>query len=148
MASRGAPPPPASATSPAAPRDEVANSELPAARPSSSHYQSIGAFPQTLGTSEAFAIIIGIVVGSGVFTSPGPIDANVPSPGIALIVWLIGGILAWTGAASLAELGTAIPGEGTDILIAISGGKEQDGDWRWRNCSRPNLILTCFLILQ
>ncbi|KAI1174394.1 amino acid/polyamine transporter I [Nemania sp. FL0916] len=70
------------------------------------------AFSKTLGTAEAFAIIISIVIGSGIFTSPGSIDTNVPSPGAALIIWLIGGVLAWTGASTMAELGTAIPGEG------------------------------------
>ncbi|KAL2816448.1 amino acid/polyamine transporter I [Aspergillus granulosus] len=69
-------------------------------------------FKRNLGTAEAFSIIISIVIGSGIFTSPGSIDTNVPSPGFALIVWLVGGILAWTGAATMAELGTAIPGEG------------------------------------
>lgn len=71
-----------------------------------------GTFKRNLGTIEAFAIVISIVIGSGVFTSPGSIDANVPSPGAALLIWLVGGVLAWTGAATLAELGTAIPGEG------------------------------------
>lgn len=70
-------------------------------------------FSKNLGTAEAFAIVISIVIGSGIFTSPGSIDTNVPSPGAALVVWLIGGILAWTGASTMAELGTAIPGEGT-----------------------------------
>ncbi|KAL4972038.1 amino acid/polyamine transporter I [Aspergillus desertorum] len=69
-------------------------------------------FKRNLGAAEAFSIIISIVIGSGIFTSPGSIDTNVPSPGFALIVWLVGGILAWTGAATMAELGTAIPGEG------------------------------------
>ena len=69
-------------------------------------------FKRNLGTAEAFSIIISIVIGSGIFTSPGAIDSNVPSPGAALIVWLAGGVLAWTGAATMAELGTAIPGEG------------------------------------
>ncbi|KAL4885809.1 amino acid/polyamine transporter I [Aspergillus karnatakaensis] len=69
-------------------------------------------FKKNLGTAEAFSIIISIVIGSGIFTSPGSIDTNVPSPGFALVVWLVGGILAWTGAATMAELGTAIPGEG------------------------------------
>ncbi|KAI1157325.1 amino acid/polyamine transporter I [Nemania serpens] len=69
-------------------------------------------FSRTLGTAEAFAIVISIVIGSGIFTSPGSIDTNVPSPGVALVVWLIGGVLAWTGASTMAELGTAIPGEG------------------------------------
>ncbi|KAI0161908.1 amino acid transporter [Hypoxylon sp. FL1284] len=71
-----------------------------------------GTFTKNLGALEAFAIVISIVIGSGIFTSPGSIDTNVPSPGAALVVWLIGGILAWTGASTMAELGTAIPGEG------------------------------------
>ncbi|RAK89727.1 amino acid transporter [Aspergillus costaricaensis CBS 115574] len=69
-------------------------------------------FRRNLGTSEAFSIIINIVIGSGIFTSLGAIDTNVPSPGAALVVWFVGGILAWTGAATMAELGAAIPGEG------------------------------------
>ncbi|KAI1268873.1 amino acid transporter [Xylariaceae sp. FL1019] len=71
-----------------------------------------GVFSKNLGTLEAFSIIISIVVGSGIFTSPGAIDTNVPSPGAALIVWLVGGMLAWTGAVTMGELGTAIQGEG------------------------------------
>ncbi|KAL2271381.1 hypothetical protein VTJ83DRAFT_752 [Remersonia thermophila] len=71
-----------------------------------------GTFTRSLGTAEAFAVVVSIVIGSGVFTSPGAIDTNVPSPGVALLVWLVGGLLAWTGANTMAELGTAIPGEG------------------------------------
>jgi amino acid permease len=71
-----------------------------------------GTFTRSLGAVEAFAIVISIVIGSGVFTSPGSIDTNVPSPGAALLVWFVGGVLAWTGASTMAELGTAIPGEG------------------------------------
>ena len=84
---------------------------------STSPQASEGTFKRNLGAIEAFAIVISIVIGSGVFTSPGSIDANVPSPGAALLIWLVGGVLAWTGASTLAELGTAIPGEGSHILI-------------------------------
>ncbi|KAF4483534.1 large neutral amino acid transporter [Fusarium agapanthi] len=73
---------------------------------------SRGTFTRNLGAVEAFGIVVSIVIGSGVFTSPGSIDTNVPSPGLALVIWLIGGVLAWTGATTFAELGTAIPGEG------------------------------------
>lgn len=73
-------------------------------------------FTRNLGALDAFAIVISIVIGSGIFTSPGSIDTNVPSPGVALVVWLVGGVLAWTGASTMVELGTAIPGEGTHIL--------------------------------
>ncbi len=71
-----------------------------------------GTFRRNIGALEAFAIVISIVIGSGVFTSTGSIDANLSSPGVSLAVWLVGGVLAWTGASTLAELGTAILGEG------------------------------------
>lgn len=77
-----------------------------------SQSQAQGTFKRNLGALDAFAIIISIVIGSGIFTSPGSIDTNVPAPGWALVVWLVGGVLAWTGASTMAELGTAIPGEG------------------------------------
>lgn len=78
------------------------------------------AFQRNLGTLDAFAIIISIVIGSGIFTSPGSIDTNVPSPGLALVIWLVGGVLAWTGASTMAELGTAIPGEGSFLPYAAA----------------------------
>ncbi|KAH7395248.1 amino acid/polyamine transporter I [Phaeosphaeria sp. MPI-PUGE-AT-0046c] len=71
-----------------------------------------GTFARNLRAMDGFALLISIVIGSGVFSSPGPIDANVPSPGASLLIWLLGGILAWTGALTMAELGTAFPGEG------------------------------------
>ncbi|KAH4347594.1 hypothetical protein HBH98_095460 [Parastagonospora nodorum] len=71
-----------------------------------------GTFARNLGALDGFALLISIVIGSGVFSSPGPIDANVSSPGAGLLIWLLGGILAWTGALTMAELGTAFPGEG------------------------------------
>ncbi|KAF2829130.1 amino acid transporter [Ophiobolus disseminans] len=69
-------------------------------------------FARNLGALDGFALLVSIVIGSGVFSSPGPIDASVPSPGAALLIWLLGGIVAWTGALTMAELGTAFPGEG------------------------------------
>ncbi|KAI1339985.1 amino acid transporter [Xylariaceae sp. FL0016] len=90
-------------------RNETSSADSAASSPEQGR---AGAFAKNLGAAEAFAIVISIVIGSGIFTSPGSIDTNVPSPGAALIVWLIGGVLAWTGASTMAELGTAIPGEG------------------------------------
>lgn len=89
--------------------DNTGYGTAPAAEPASER----GTFARNLGTLEAFGIVVSIVIGSGVFTSPGAIDTNVPSPGVALVVWLLGGVLAWTGASTLTELGTAIPGEGS-----------------------------------
>lgn len=93
-----------------APRQEPShNASTQEAVPDAS---SQGTFARQLGALDGFALLISIVIGSGVFSSPGPVDANAPSPGAALLVWLVGGIVAWTGALTLAELGTAMPGEG------------------------------------
>lgn len=93
-------------------RPSADNSTQPSAPGSVPPRHESKTFTPTLGAATAYGILVGIVVGSGVFTSPGSIDTNVPSPGMALVMWLLGGILAWAGANTLAELGTAIPGEG------------------------------------
>lgn len=55
------------------------------------------------------SLVVGLIIGSGIFSSPASVNSNAGSPGAALIVWTISGLLAWTGAASYAELGGAIP---------------------------------------
>lgn len=55
------------------------------------------------------ALVVGLQVGSGIFSSPGVVLASVGSSGAALVVWVLSGFLAWSGAASFAELGSAIP---------------------------------------
>ncbi|KAH7135624.1 amino acid/polyamine transporter I [Dendryphion nanum] len=62
-----------------------------------------------LSTRHAFAILVTLQIGSGIFASPAQVDSNVPSPGAALLVWVLGGLLSWAGAASFAELGAALP---------------------------------------
>lgn len=42
-------------------------------------------------------------------SSPGIVVENTQSVGASLVVWLAGGLLAWTGASSFAELGASIP---------------------------------------
>ena len=55
------------------------------------------------------SLVIGLIIGSGIFSSPSQVNTNAGSPGAALVAWTIAGVLAWTGAASYAELGGAIP---------------------------------------
>lgn len=58
------------------------------------------------------ALVLGLQIGSGIFYAPSQVSNHVPSPGVAVLVWLIAGILVWTGAASFIELGLAIPKNG------------------------------------
>ncbi|KAJ5902462.1 hypothetical protein N7495_002990 [Penicillium taxi] len=64
---------------------------------------------KTLTYLNGLSLIVGLIIGSGIFSSPSQVNANAGSPGAALIVWAVAGLLAWTGAASYAELGGAIP---------------------------------------
>lgn len=65
-----------------------------------------------LGIVSSLALVIGMEIGSGIFSSPGVIVANTKSIGASLLVWFVSGCLAWTGASSFAELGSAIPLDG------------------------------------
>ncbi|GLB34923.1 putative amino acid permease [Lyophyllum shimeji] len=64
---------------------------------------------KSVGLVNGIALIVGLQIGSGIFSSPGIIVANTQSVGASLVVWLLSGVLAWTGASSFAELGSAIP---------------------------------------
>ena len=64
---------------------------------------------KTLTYLNGLSLIVGLIIGSGIFSSPSQVNANAGSPGASLIVWTIAGVLAWTGASSYAELGGAIP---------------------------------------
>ena len=65
------------------------------------------------------SLVVGLIIGSGIFSSPSQVNKNAGSPGASLLVWVIAGLLAWTGAASYAELGGAIPlNGGAQVYIA------------------------------
>jgi solute carrier family 7 (L-type amino acid transporter), member 6 len=58
------------------------------------------------------ALVISLQIGSGIFTAPSQVSQFVTTPGYGLLVWLLGGGLVWTGAASFIELGLRIPSNG------------------------------------
>ncbi|PLB49514.1 amino acid/polyamine transporter [Aspergillus steynii IBT 23096] len=64
---------------------------------------------KTLTYLNGLSLVVGLIIGSGIFSSPSQVNVNAGSPGASLIAWVVAGLLAWTGAASYAELGGAIP---------------------------------------
>jgi amino acid transporter len=65
-----------------------------------------------LSRFDAFALLVGHQIGSGIFAAPSQVHNHTPSPGASLLVWLFSGLIAWSGAASFAELGSIMPVNG------------------------------------
>jgi APA family basic amino acid/polyamine antiporter len=74
-------------------------------RPSSS-------LPRVLGSWDIVSIVVGGVIGSGIFLVPKDIAAAVGSPLLIMAVWVVGGLLSLFGALTFAELGAAYPQAG------------------------------------
>jgi basic amino acid/polyamine antiporter, APA family len=70
------------------------------------------ALPRVLSLWDVVMIVIGGVIGSGIFLTPSKIAAQVPSPLLMLAVWVVGGMFSFFGAVAFAELGAAMPEAG------------------------------------
>ena len=79
------------------------------------------AMSRNLGLWNGVSIIVGVIVGSGIFVSPQGVLKEAGSVGAALCVWCACGLLALLGALCFAELGTSVAasgGEYTYITMA------------------------------
>src|SRR5215510_14473524 len=89
--------------------------------PSPSSDPAPSALPRRLGMWSAIAVVIGTVIGSGIFRSPAGIADKLPGPLPMMAVWLAGGIVALCGALTLAEVSSVLPQTG-GIYVFIREG--------------------------
>jgi APA family basic amino acid/polyamine antiporter len=68
--------------------------------------------PRKLGLLDATFIVIGIVIGSGIFLLPNVIARSLPSGPAIIAVWVASGVLSYFGAQAYAELGAMMPATG------------------------------------
>jgi len=68
--------------------------------------------PRAIGYLDSTAIVVGTIIGSGIFLVPHNVAMHVGTPGSLFAVWVVGGLLSLAGALSLAELGAALPEAG------------------------------------
>jgi APA family basic amino acid/polyamine antiporter len=65
-----------------------------------------------LGLVDVMGILVGTVIGSGIFIVPAAIAGYVQSPVLLMSVWIVGGLLTFFGALAFSELGAAFPQAG------------------------------------
>ena len=68
----------------------------------------------SLSTWDAVALIVGLVVGAGIFRAPQQVAEYTSGPVSFLLVWLIGGLISLVGAMCYAELASSFPHSGGD----------------------------------
>lgn len=69
------------------------------------------------GVFTASGLVVASMIGTGVFTTSGPLLETVGSPAAVLMVWLVGGVVSLCGALSYAEIGTTYPEAGGEYAI-------------------------------
>ena len=69
---------------------------------------------QVLGLHQTVAIIVGIVIGAGIFKAPSLVAGMAGSTAWMFVAWVLGGVMSLIGALCYAELATAFPSAGGD----------------------------------
>ena len=67
---------------------------------------------KSITTIEAVAIVVGTIIGSGIFLKPSIVLNNAGSPSMSLLAWVTGGIITLASALTIAEIASAIPKTG------------------------------------
>jgi amino acid transporter len=78
--------------------------------------KTAGAPKRQLSLLDTTCIIVGIIIGSGIYKTTPYIAGNVPNASTLLLVWIAGGLISLVGALCYAELATAFPREGGDYV--------------------------------
>jgi len=91
------------------------NNEIPPTRgPTSKLLRALGPWMAT-------AVVAGTVIGSGVFKMPQRVSEQLPFSSLAAIVWILGGVLAFLGGLSLAEVAVLFPKAGGNYVFLREG---------------------------
>src|SRR5438128_3032762 len=74
-----------------------------------------------LGVSHAGAVVVGTIIGSGIFLVPAEMMQAVGSARLVYLAWLVGGVLSFAGALTYAELGAMKPQAGGEYVYVRDG---------------------------
>ncbi|KAG0091722.1 hypothetical protein BGZ93_008722 [Podila epicladia] len=87
---------------------------------------------RTMGLVSAVLMIIGTLIGTGIFASPGPLFDSVHCTQTSFIIWAFAGVVCTIGAFAYAELGTMFPESGGDFqYLSRAYGKKMALVFGW-----------------
>lgn len=71
-----------------------------------------GGLKKEIGLMEAITMVIGVVIGSGIFFKASTVFANAGTPLLGVCAWIVGGVISMASALTVTEIATAIPKTG------------------------------------
>ena len=98
-----------------------------------------------LRLSHATAVVVGTVIGSGIFLVPAEMMQAVGSAKLVYLAWFVGGLLSFFGALTYAELGAMKPQAGGEYVYVRDGYGPLAGflyAWTWFLIAKPASIAT------
>lgn len=98
-----------------------------------------------LGVSHAASIVVGTIIGSGIFLVPAEMMQAVGSAKLVYLAWFVGGLLSFFGALTYAELGAMKPEAGGEYVYVRDGYGPLAGflyAWTWFVIAKPASIAT------
>jgi len=98
-----------------------------------------------LGLSQACAVVVGTIIGSGIFLVPAEMMQAVGSAKLVYLAWLVGGVLSFFGALTYAELGAMKPQAGGEYVYVRDAYGPLPGflyAWTWFLIAKPASIAT------
>jgi amino acid transporter len=99
---------------------------------------------------DGIAIVVGIVVGMGIFRAPSVVADAAGSPGAALALWALGGVVTLLGALAYAELAAAYPSSGGEYdILKRAYGRRVAALFGWARLSviQPGTIAAAGFVL-
>ena len=103
------------------------------------------ALSRDLGVSHASAVVVGTIIGSGIFLVPHEMMQDVGSAKLVYLAWIVGGILSFFGALTYAELGAMKPQAGGEYVYVRDGYGPAAGflyAWTWFVIAKPASVAT------
>ena len=93
-----------------------------------------------LNLSHAGAVVVGTIIGSGIFLVPSEMMQAVGSARLVYLAWMVGGLLSFFGALTYAELGAMKPQAGGEYVYGPLAGFLYS--WTWFLIAKPGSIAT------